>query len=662
LIPTIHSLISEFGLFHSQNTVYVSTSLAALCQQGIPNSIITIIKNNEVDIQTLRLYLPFYDAVIVGPGPGSPENPQDIGLVKDLWELQDKDLLPIFGVCLGLQSLAIEHGAALKRLTVVKHGQISPIIHVSTDIFENVGTTSAVRYHSLHVELKSGGVIEELGWTNDAENGRVVMAIRHRSRPFWGVQYHPESICTDQGGLDVLCNFWRLSREWCLRTGRRTLFWPSDLACKFGRLWPYACSIPAITSNTKSLTAHSVKLQRSDLSVIDVCEALGVSSEPSDFVLLESASRPGRFSVIASLSSSSPRIQYRIGNTYVEVRKCGQSSHENLGTLDIWSWLAEFMKNRGVINGDPEIPFWGGLIGYLSYELGVDALNVSLKREAKECSDRPHPDVNLVFVERSIVVDSKTGSTVVQSIVPRDQCWVNTMVNLLEDLRPGPPSESRLSSEKPVVRLPDKARYISRIHQAKQHLAAGDSYELCLTAQTRVSVPSSGASKSMSSSWERYKQLRKLNPAPHSAYLRLHPSTLLASSPERFLSYSRRPGTVCQLRPIKGTVRKGPQITRPVAEKLLIGSPKEVAENLMIVDLIRHDLHGFVGQDVRVKQFCSVEEYETVWQLVSVIEGKLSDDTAPEVEGLGWEVLQRSLPPGMHTLYPSLMPVLISDR
>jgi para-aminobenzoate synthetase len=75
-----------------------------------------------------------------------------------------------------------------------------------------------------------------------------------------------------------------------------------------------------------------------------------------------------------------------------------------------------------------------------------------------------------------------------------------------------------------------------------------------------------------------------------------------------------------------------------------------VAENLMIVDLIRHDLHGFVGKDVQTKQFCSVEEYETVWQLVSVIEGKLSDDTAPEVEDqLGWEVLQRILPPGMQT-------------
>ena len=104
---------------------------------------------------------------------------------------------------------------------------------------------------------------------------------------------------------------------------------------------------------------------------------------------------------------------------------------------------------------------------------------------------------------------------------------------------------------------------------------------------------------------------------------------------------------MCQLRPIKGTVRKGPGITRAVAEKMLAGSAKEVAENLMIVDLIRHDLHSVVGDDVSVPQFCKVEEYETVWQLVSVIEGRLFAGTELD-DGLdlGWEVLRQSLPPG----------------
>jgi para-aminobenzoate synthetase len=83
----------------------------------------------------------------------------------------------------------------------------------------------------------------------------------------------------------------------------------------------------------------------------------------------------------------------------------------------------------------------------------------------------------------------------------------------------------------------------------------------------------------------------------------------------------------------------------------LAGSRKEVAENLMIVDLIRHDLHGVVGDDVSIKQFCRVEEYETVWQMVSVIEGGRSvsesgSDDDRDTGILGSDVLKRSLPPG----------------
>jgi para-aminobenzoate synthetase len=84
----------------------------------------------------------------------------------------------------------------------------------------------------------------------------------------------------------------------------------------------------------------------------------------------------------------------------------------------------------------------------------------------------------------------------------------------------------------------------------------------------------------------------------------------------------------------------------------------------MIADLIRHDLYGVLGEDVRVKQFCNVEEYATVWQLVSVIEGSLSTNS---IDGrlddgeLGWEVLRRSLPPGkaychiLLAVYPNVL-------
>ena len=79
----------------------------------------------------------------------------------------------------------------------------------------------------------------------------------------------------------------------------------------------------------------------------------------------------------------------------------------------------------------------------------------------------------------------------------------------------------------------------------------------------------------------------------------------------------------------------------------------------MIVDLIRHDLHGVVGDDVSIKQFCRVEEYETVWQMVSVIEGgrsELGSNDDRDTGILGWDVLKRSLPPGesisLRVMYP----------
>jgi len=631
-------------------------SLASLCQRAIPNSLVFIIKNDQFNLQNLLPYLPYFSAVIVGPGPGSPDVTEDIGLVKDLWKLREHHIIPIFGVCLGLQSLALEFGALLKRLDAVKHGQISHIYHQGIDLFDNVGTVRAVRYHSLHVVLLQDGDVEELAWADDLENGKVTMAVRHKCRPFWAVQYHPESICTEGGGIQVIRNFWRLAQLWAKITSRRTLPWNANLGAVFGHHWPYFPAPSPPCSSDTSLTVITSAVKRLDLSVTDVCESMGALEESSSFVLLDSASHPGRFSIIGCLSSSSLRITYRVGDRFVSLARDGKTVSDELGTQDVWSWLAALMHSKKAIGGNAGLPFWGGLVGYLSYELGVSSLKVSRKNEC--IAENQHPDVNLVFVERSVILDTETGQTFVQSILPGDEDWLAKTAAKLEALSPSFSAVDFLhSSTDTNITLPDKAHYVSRIKECQEHLFAGDSYELCLTAQTRISI-SDVPSSATSISWLHYKRLRKSNPAPHSAYLRLHPSTLLSSSPERFLSFSRPPGTVCQLRPIKGTVRKAPSITRAIAEQSLVGSPKEVAENLMIVDLIRHDLHGVVGDDVMVQQFCVVEEYETVWQLVSVIEGKLNTNAglpADAEDQLGWQVLKQSLPPG--ELTPSLVVV-----
>ncbi|KAM6498553.1 ADC synthase [Amanita muscaria] len=623
-------------------------NLAALCRKSIPGCRIYIIKNDEYTFEELKPYIDYFAAIVVGPGPGSPATDKDIGIVKHLWTMQPTKVIPIFGVCLGLQSLGIAFKAKLKRLPTVKHGLVSMIRHKGQDIFEGASMVKGVRYHSLCIEPTPESEVEELAWADDDDNGPVLMACKHNTRPFWAVQYHPESVLTNNAGAQVVQNFWRLARCWSATNNRKSL--PGDAKLQdFGHRWPLAPRIhiqPKILLPKRQVKAVSIYAPH--LSTITISELLGVHNDEEPFVALDSAASPGRFSIIAALLPSSPRITFSVGSNVVMVRQGPNVKEEELGSHDIWSWLANFMLVQQAEGGNPAVPFWGGLIGYLTYELGVDSLQVPVNRHPGTKPLR-HPDVNLIFVERSVVLDSCAGVVYVQSLLEDDEMWLSDTVRKLQQTNTTTSTSTISEIRRSVATLPDKDGYIARIRHAKECLYSGDSYEICLTAPTYISTHSLASGKGSSSSWERYKILRKLNPAPHSAYLRLHPSTLISSSPERFLSFTRGPDTICQLRPIKGTVKKAAGITRAVAEQVL-GSDKEVAENLMIVDLIRHDLHSVIGDNVQVKQFCSVEEYETLWQLVSVIEGKGSSRTENPL--LGWDVLSRSLPPGSMTGAP----------
>ncbi|KAF7307055.1 hypothetical protein MIND_00498600 [Mycena indigotica] len=604
-------------------------NLASLCKQAVSGCSIHIIRNDQLTIEQVAPSLVYFDAVIISPGPGSPENDNDVGIIKHLWNFD----IPIFGVCLGLQSLGLAFGARVARLPTVKHGQISTIHHAGRDIFEGVEAVDAVRYHSLHIVLSPQATqIEEIAFADDKEdNGHVVMAIRHVSKPFWAVQYHPESVRTRGGGLKVIQNFWRLAQSWNIKNGRNILTWTPNMTVLFGNSWPSlrSSSDPRVVPEHRPLaTVDSLNLP--DLTSTAVCELFGVEDrEDAPFVLLDSAAHPGRYSIMGCLMQTSPQILYYVPDEHVTVIRGQQSERHELEGVDIWSWLAKFMAKRRFRGLHPDSPFSGGLVGILSYELGVHQLNVPIRQHTTP-GDR-YPDVNMVFVERSIVMDSETGQVYVQSIIEED-LWVADTIQTLRNFSPSYKSAPSVPSATAAA-LPSEQAYIARIDAAMEHLSAGDSYELCLTARTTVRVPKD---RNGSSSWRRYKALRSKNPAPYSAYLRLHPTTFLSSSPERFMLISQPPNPM-------------------VAEELLAGSVKEVAENLMIVDLIRHDLHSVVGEDVQVRQFCTVEEYETVWQLVSVIEGKL-EHGLPEAEDpdsqIGWEILKTSLPPGSMTGAP----------
>lgn len=142
-----------------------------------------------------------FSHVILSPGPGRPEKPDDFGVCAEVIRTAT---IPLLGVCLGHQGICHVHGGCVGPAPQVRHGQTSPIHHDGTGLFAGLPSPfDAVRYHSL-VVADLPDVLEPVAYADDG----VLMAVRHRERPQWGVQFHPESIRTEYGHR-LVANFLR---------------------------------------------------------------------------------------------------------------------------------------------------------------------------------------------------------------------------------------------------------------------------------------------------------------------------------------------------------------------------------------------------------------------------------------------------------------------
>ena len=132
------------------------------------------------------------EGIVLSPGPGRPE---DAGVCIDLLRARPKT--PLLGVCLGHQALGSAFGATVGRAKTLMHGKTSEVEHRGVGLLDGLPSPFvATRYHSLAVEEGSlPRSLEPLAWTGDA----TLMAMRHRELPYWGVQFHPESVLTDTG-------------------------------------------------------------------------------------------------------------------------------------------------------------------------------------------------------------------------------------------------------------------------------------------------------------------------------------------------------------------------------------------------------------------------------------------------------------------------------
>ncbi|MDV9169068.1 aminodeoxychorismate synthase component I [Streptomyces sp. W16] len=581
-----------------------------------------------------------FDNVVISPGPGTPEREADFGICREIIE---KAVLPVLGICLGHQGIAHAYGASVGRAPEPRHGRLSPVRHTGTGLFAGLPSPfRAVRYHSLAV-TRLPDELEATAWTPDG----LLMAFRHRDRPQWGVQFHPESICTEHGH-QLLENFAELTRRH---------HDPSRTAQP--RTAQSRTAQPRTTRSRTVPASGAVRPRRPVRRLRVLTESLPTrwhdevvfqrlfGSEKHAFWLDSSRADGdlGRFSVMGDASGPLARVaRADTWRQVVQVTSGGTTDIVRGGFLD---WLDQDLAGLEVDTPDLPCDFVLGWVGYLGYELKAECGGARTHRS-------PDPDAAMVFADRAIVFDHATATTHLLALAEDDERpardWLDatarTLTRELADRVPRPPAESRRPA--PITLRHDRDRYLELIGECQEFIAAGESYEICLTNMAEGRAPLDP--------WESYRSLRRSSPAPFGALLRFGALSVLSTSPERFLRIEAD-GTV-ESKPIKGTRRRGASAEEDAAlREDLRASEKDRAENLMIVDLVRNDLAVCAEPgSVHVPRLFDVESYATVHQLVSTVRGTL------RAECSAVDAVRAAFPGGSMTGAPKIRTMEIIDR
>ena len=537
-----------------------------------------------------------FDNIVVSPGPGRPEQPADFGICRDVIEAAR---IPVLGVCLGHQGIAFLSGGSVVHAPEVMHGRLSPVLHDGSPLFAGIPQGfAAVRYHSLCVAQPLPEWLAPIAWTPDG----VLMGLAHRDRPQWGVQFHPESICTEHGRR-LLENFRDLTAN-----GRRR-----------PRPRPAArCVVPRGKQPGPSAPGElEVLVERVERLYDTERTFVGLFGTARDAFWLDSSvsgDERSRFSFMGAAGGPlSKVVRYDVERRQVVVDR-GHATEVHDET--IFDHLGrELRRMQHPADGLP-FDLNGGFVGYFGYELKADC-------EGDPAHRSPLPDAAFVFADRLLVFDHVEQVTYVVCLVDavsraEGRRWMRATRRRLDALPPltDPPHARRRRVELRLDRSYEQ--YIDDIRRCHERLAEGETYEVCLT--NRISTDFTPDPLAT------YRILRAVNPAPFSAFLRLGDVAVLSSSPERFLRVGR--DRRVEAKPIKGTTRRGrtPAEDAELSEALRT-SEKNRAENLMICDLLRNDL-GLVCEigSVHVPHLMAIETFETVHQLVSTVAGRVRGD------------------------------------
>lgn len=568
-----------------------------------------VVDNDAVSWRALSRW--DFEAIVLSPGPGTPRRWHDFCVCDDILRYSE---IPVLGICLGHQGLGNLLEGTVSSAPEAMHGRLSRIYHEGSGLFEGIDQGfPVVRYHSLAI-TGMGPDGNVCAWADDG----VVMGIEHRQRPMWGVQFHPESVATEHGAK-LVENFYGLAE-------RRKAPPPRARAAR-------KPAPPRRRSETIRVGETGTRLHMRSIPGEAPTETVfeRLFCEETYAFWLDSADAPTRLAQSSFLGTSAGAdrcvLEYDVEATSVQLHRAEETEVERASIFEV---LDREIAGRAIETPPGQAPnLLGGFVGYLGYELKADCGSSNVHR-----SDVP--DAVLMLANRLVAVDHVRGRTHVLALCGEDEAeaerWLDeaeaVVREALADPAAGERDPTQTFGEPSAAHVSfecgrGREQYLADIVRSQAELAAGESYEVCLTDQI-----STGASPD---SFDLYRNLRRSNPAPFAAYLKLGEVAVVSSSPERFLSVDREHRV--QARPIKGTTSRSADPDQDASLRAeLTNDEKTYAEHLMIVDLLRNDL-GRVSEvgSVSVPELMIVEDYATVHQLISTVESTLaSNRTAVE--------------------------------
>ena len=453
------------------------------------------VRNDAISVADI-IFLVFeakiIDRIILSPGPGTPSDAMDSGVVRQLLKSKKLRSVPTFGVCFGFQAMAHEHGWEVRRARHPKHGEVSKVVTTTSGgLFEDVPSAfEATRYHSLEAipgkrkEGKGGGEEEEeeeeelvaLAWADvvvESEKERTsgtVMALKHKVYPRYGVQFHPESICTEPHGKTIVKNFmdiadayWKEKRgsieeEEEGEEGETTTTSTTTISeerkktlMDLVNAWRLTKNKKSIESGNKKQKKNKYKLRAREIDILnsparseDVFRAL--FSNAKNAFWLDSATADGgsgdgdndtprgRFSIMGCRGGSLwRRVESRMNGELVVMNNRGEIVEKKKGMNSILEYMNEELNKFNVSeenftasciseeDGEKGLPeallFACGFVGSLSYETREECDSpIFFANDSDDGKNSGMVKAALYFVDRAVVIDHEKKKVYVMTL------------------------------------------------------------------------------------------------------------------------------------------------------------------------------------------------------------------------------------------------------